>query len=140
MTSCRLVRESELQDVAESSEMGTPVAIQWQNSDHLGLPREGASGSVMVTVYVILERVLQGSDDDDSGRRSVMDGASCIFFGFNVFPSWALLFKDHFASRSSEGRKSSMTEFGSQHVRTRPDVVFKCWPPNYSNFCNPICH
>lgn len=38
-----------------SLDNGTPAAIQWQISDHSGLSREGASGSVRVTTYVIFD-------------------------------------------------------------------------------------
>lgn len=61
MTSSRLARDNAsgahafVSSVMESlDDTGRPVAIQWQNSDHFGSLREGASGSVMVMVYVML--------------------------------------------------------------------------------------
>ena len=81
------------------------AAIQWHISDHLGLSREGASGSVSVTMYVIFV-VAQPSGLVSSCR--VIDGWSWRCFGLTVFPSEAFFF-DHETERVREGRKSSTT-------------------------------
>lgn len=91
MTSLRFVSDivsgaHELSSV--SSDTGRPVAIQWQNSDHLGSSREGASGSVMTMVYVVLASEWQDSDEE-AGEVRARDGASWSFFGLRVLPSCA---------------------------------------------------
>lgn len=98
----------EEQDESESSEVARPVATQWQNSDHFGSSRDGASGSVRVTVYVTLAKELQ-APSADFGRVRVMVGSSCSFLGLMVFPSSADLLEGHSALTRREGRKSSMT-------------------------------
>lgn len=94
-----------------SSEVARPVAIQWHISDHFGSSREGASGSVSVTVYVTLATELQ-APVADFGRVSVMVGSSCNFLGLIVFPSSAFLLDGHSAPTRRDGRKSSMTWAG----------------------------
>lgn len=95
-------------DESESSDVASPVAIQWQNSDHLGSSRDGASGSVRVTVYVTSAKELQ-APSSDFGRVRVIVGSSCSFLGLIVFPSSVDLLEGHSALTSREGRKSSMT-------------------------------
>lgn len=95
-------------DEPESSEVARPVAIQWHISDHFGSSRDGASGSVRVTVYVTLATELQ-APVDDFGRVSVMVGSSWSFLGLIVFPSSAYLLDGHSAPTRRDGRKSSMT-------------------------------
>ena len=81
-----------------------PVSIQWHISDHSGLSRDGASGSVRVIVYVTLEiRV------ESEAVLKVTLGVSCNFFGFSVFPRSADSPADHSTSSRKEGRNSSTT-------------------------------
>lgn len=111
MTSSKSDKDSvsgEEQDESSLSEVATPVAIQWQNSDHLGSSRDGASGSVRVTVYVTSAKELQ-APSSDFGRVRVMAGSSCSFLGLMVFPSSADLLDGHSALTRRDGRKSSMT-------------------------------
>lgn len=91
ITSCRLDDNSMCDKhddgTVSMSSIGTAVvAIQWQTSDHFGSSRDGASGSVIVTVYVILARREQDPEEEDSGWWRLMDGASWSFFGLRVLP------------------------------------------------------
>lgn len=111
MSSSRSAKDSvsdEEQDESASSELARPVAIQWHISDHFGSSREGASGSVRVTVYVTLAIELQ-AHSVDLGRVRVMTGSSCSFLGLMVFPSSACLLEGHSTLTRRDGKKSSMT-------------------------------
>lgn len=111
MSSSRPVKDSvrdEEQDESASSDVARPVAIQWHISDHFGSSREGASGSVRVTVYVTSAVELQ-APSVDLGRVRVMAGSSCRFLGLIVLPSSACLLEGHFALTRRDGRKSSIT-------------------------------
>lgn len=101
----------EEQDESVPSEVARPVAIQWHISDHFGSSREGASGSVRVTVYVTLATELQ-APVDVFGRVRVMVGSSWSFLGLIVFPSSAFLLDGHSAPTRRDGRNSSMTWAG----------------------------
>lgn len=111
MSSSRSVKDNvsgEEQDESASSEAARPVAIQWHISDHFGSSREGASGSVRVTVYVMLATELQGPAAD-LGLVRVIVGSSCSFLGLIVFPRSADLLEGHSAPTRRDGKKSSIT-------------------------------
>lgn len=111
MSPSRSVKDSvsdEEQDKSAPSEVARPVAIQWHISDHFGSSRDGASGSVRVTVYVMFATELQASSVD-LGRVRVMDGSSWSFLGLIVFPRSADLLEGHSTPTRREGKKSSMT-------------------------------
>jgi hypothetical protein len=73
----------------ESQDTGTFVAIQWHISDHSGLSRDGASGSVKAMVYVSPE---DREELELEVAWSLMVGASLSSSGSIVLPSLAISF------------------------------------------------
>jgi hypothetical protein len=83
-----------------------PVTIQWQNSDHFGSSRDGASGSVMARVNVGADALGAKPLGMDSRcepaslyRKTVGSWSTSV--GEMTFPRLALLWDCHFTERSS---------------------------------------
>jgi hypothetical protein len=74
MISFRLDNCTSEQDPSLEDDRAMPVAMKWHISDHFGLSRDGASGSVNVTVQVTL--VLHRSRGVAELPLSLMVGSS----------------------------------------------------------------
>lgn len=90
-----------------------PATIQWQNSAHSGLSRDGASGSVIARTYVMFD--LQGLMTEAEVGSSLrwIEGAFCSLFGLTVLPRLAVSSDSHVMLTVRDGRKSSMTASGT---------------------------